>query len=140
MTLQEVLRLKSLDWQQFNYLTAFICAFGFIPSISQADYIWNRFPFIAAGTSGGTTLNLMATYYYKQVTWSHSYTNLVYLYQNIHLGKGNLILCCTGSQDNYFRSVVWQNSNNNHKFLGQQIWKKFSLSSLETWAMSAQAT
>ena len=39
----------------------------------------------------------------------------------IHLGKDNLILCCTGSQDNYFWLVGQQNGKNNNKFKGQQI-------------------
>ena len=32
------------------------------------------------------------------------------------LGEGNLIFCCMGSQESYFRSVGQQNNNNNPKF------------------------
>ena len=39
------------------------------------------------------------------------------------LGEGNLIFCCTGSWENYFRSASQQNSNNNPQFKGQQIEK-----------------
>ena len=30
------------------------------------------------------------------------------------LGKSNLIFCCKGSWENYFRSVGWQNNSNNN--------------------------
>ena len=39
------------------------------------------------------------------------------------LGKGNLIFCCTGSRENYFRSFGRQNNNNDFKGTLMQIWK-----------------
>ena len=39
------------------------------------------------------------------------------------LAEGNLIFCCTGSLENYFRSVGRQNSNKNPQFKGRQIKK-----------------
>ena len=35
------------------------------------------------------------------------------------LSKGNLIFCCTGSQENYFGLVGWQKIYNNPKFQGR---------------------
>ena len=37
------------------------------------------------------------------------------------LGEGNLIFCCTGSRENFVRSVGRQNNNNNAKFQGRYI-------------------
>ena len=46
--------------------------------------------------------------------------NLVLLFQILvlffQIGEGNLIFCCTGSQDNCFRLVSQQNNNDNPKF------------------------
>ena len=38
----------------------------------------------------------------------------------ICLGEGNLIFCCTGSQENYFELIGGQN-NNNPEFQGRHI-------------------
>ena len=40
---------------------------------------------------------------------------------NFRLGDDNFIFCCTGSRDDYFGSVGWQNINNNLKFQGRHI-------------------
>ena len=37
------------------------------------------------------------------------------------LGEGNFIFCCTGSWENYFGLVGWQNNENNAKFQGRCI-------------------
>ena len=40
-----------------------------------------------------------------------------------HLGEGNLIFCCMGSQESYVGSIGWQ-KNNNPQFQGWHIWNK----------------
>ena len=41
--------------------------------------------------------------------------------QVFSLGEGNLIFCCTDSQENYFGSFSQQNNNNNSKFKVEHI-------------------
>ena len=41
-----------------------------------------------------------------------------------HLGEGNLIFCCMGSQESYVGSIGWQKNNNNPQFQGWHIRNK----------------
>ena len=42
----------------------------------------------------------------------HHCPQQIRLQTNVQLGDGNLIFCCMGSQESFFRLVSWQNDNN----------------------------